>query len=118
MEIEELKKMLEKVNIDEAKELDEKNRKDKEKKEALENWIKKPIIEKLDQNFLDRQIPYTKQIFKENWIIDESILDSLINEYFELYFNEKIKNIIEFMESKGIQRKPKREKHEIQTNQL
>jgi galactokinase/mevalonate kinase-like predicted kinase len=95
----------------EAKKIDKEIIAEKEEKLKQEQEAKRLLeIEDKEKEAERKQDQYNrfKDIFLKNWDINKENIDSLVNEFIQLIKEDKVKNIIEFMELKQIKRKEKK----------
>jgi arginine deiminase len=99
------------IKIKEADELKEKVEDIQINKEIAKTEIiidKEKQQKKTEEEKLNDLRIHQREAFN-NWVIPKEEIDALFEEYFNLLMNERVKNIIEFMNSKGIFRKVTKE---------
>lgn len=106
-EIEEIDERIKIRNEERAKVEEEKAKKEAEEQEILKAEQRAQTLERRKTpEFIDRFKSIQKPLFLD-YDVEETQIDELLIEFLNLYQKDKVRNIIEFMEKKGIKEKPK-----------
>ena len=83
---------------------DEKEQRKNLTEKELKDWLALPLRQKVNDNFFSNQLAITKEILSKNWIIDKDKIEITATEFLNLYLDEKVKNLLEYCEIKGIEK--------------
>jgi metal-responsive CopG/Arc/MetJ family transcriptional regulator len=105
--LKEVNNLIDEVNVLD-KEITEEEAEQREREKA-NNKINETEEKEKELDRKQKQINTCREIFIKNWETPKEELENLLNEFFELLKQNRIKNILEFMEAKQIKRKEKKQ---------
>jgi len=77
-------------------------------RQRREAWRKLSLREKVGEDFIRKQTECSKAVFDRNWMVPKEDLNEITEEFMNLLIDEKVKNIIDFCEERGIERRERK----------